>query len=87
MKGILDRMEDNNKAVILIEEQKEEIIVSRDELPEGSDVNTWFQMEEQEGKYHIVAIDEAMTKEKAQTTSSLMEKLRNKSKGSKFKKK
>ncbi|SEP83257.1 Protein of unknown function [Virgibacillus subterraneus] len=87
MRGILDRFEDNNKAVILIEETKEEVVIPVDELPDGSSENTYFNMEKIDDKYQIVSIDEATTQKEAEETSDLMAKLRAKSKGSKFKKK
>ncbi|GAB3794288.1 DUF3006 domain-containing protein [Virgibacillus kimchii] len=85
MKGILDRFE-GNKAVILIEETKEEWVTYRENLPPGSDVNTYFTMKKNNKDYNIIAIDETTTEEQAQKSSALMKKLRNKSSGSKFKK-
>lgn len=85
MKGILDRFEDNNNAIILIEELDEEIIIPVGELPEGSKVNTFFKMEKQCGRLQIVSIDDTTTKHEGQKTSDLMAKLRAKNKGSKFK--
>ncbi|MBP1949821.1 DUF3006 family protein [Virgibacillus litoralis] len=87
MKGILDRIEDNNKAVILMEETKEEVVITVDELPEGSSENTYFNMEKVDDEYQIVSIDEAITQKESEKSSDLMAKLRAKSKGSKFKKK
>ena len=86
MKGYLDRVEDNNMAVILIEEENEEIVVPIDELPDGSKEKTWLQMEHVQGLYKVISIDHETTAEKAQQTSALMEKLRKRKKGSKFKK-
>ncbi|MFS0674011.1 DUF3006 domain-containing protein [Ornithinibacillus sp. 179-J 7C1 HS] len=85
MKGVLDRFEDN-QAVILIEEEKAELIISNDELPEGSEVNTVFKVENSNGIYKIAGIDheeEQATKEK---TADLLAKLRARSNGSNFKK-
>ncbi|MFB4168472.1 DUF3006 family protein [Virgibacillus sp. JSM 102003] len=87
MKGILDRFEDSNKAVILMEETKEEVVIPVEQLPEGSSKNTYFNMKKVDDKYQIVSIDEATTQKEAETSSDLMAKLRAKSKGSKFKKK
>ncbi|SHG35915.1 DUF3006 domain-containing protein [Ornithinibacillus halophilus] len=87
MRGILDRFEDQDKAVILIEDEKEEVIIPASDLPEGSKVNTYFKMEKQDGTYRIISIDESATEEEAQKTSDLMAKLRaKKGNGSKFKK-
>ncbi|MFC2949759.1 DUF3006 domain-containing protein [Virgibacillus sediminis] len=87
MKGIVDRFEDNDKAVILLEEIKEELIVDRSELPAGSDVNTVLRVEERDGEYRVMSKDEEQTDEQSGKSSDLMAKLRAKSKGSKFKKK
>lgn len=85
VKGILDRFEEN-KAVILIEDQKEEIIVDKDILPENSDVSTWFDIKKQGGSYNLI-IDPDLTHEKKQKATDLRAKLKAKSSGSKFKKK
>ncbi|WP_197046625.1 DUF3006 domain-containing protein [Oceanobacillus salinisoli] len=85
IKGVLDRFEGNN-AVILIEELKEEMVVPREKLPEGSMVNTYFNLEKKDDKFEIVSIDEHATMSDSQKSSDLMAKLRSKSKGSKFRK-
>jgi len=86
MKGYLDRVEDNDMAVILIEEKNEEIVVPIDELPNGCKEKTWLHMEHIQGSYKVISIDHETTAKKAQQTSALMEKLRKRKKGSKFKK-
>lgn len=85
MKGVLDRFEEN-KAVILIEDQKQEIVVDKDILPKNSDVSTWFDIEKQK-EHYTLTIDTDMTKQKKQKATDLRAKLRAKSSGSKFKKK
>ncbi|MBM7599346.1 hypothetical protein JOC34_001714 [Virgibacillus halotolerans] len=87
MIGILDRFTDNNKAVILIEEIKEELIVSISDLPKGSKENTHFQIEKVGAGFRINSIDHTKTRQEAQKTSDLMKKLRAKSTGSKLKRK
>ncbi|WP_339227145.1 DUF3006 domain-containing protein [Oceanobacillus sp. FSL K6-2867] len=85
MKGILDRFE-GDKAVILIEEMKEEYIVNRSALPKGSKIETVFTVEKNQTTYNIKGIDTSNTEALAQQSSDLMAKLRAKSRGSKFKK-
>ncbi|RKQ35831.1 DUF3006 domain-containing protein [Oceanobacillus halophilus] len=85
MKGILDRFE-GDKAVILVEDLEKEIIVPRKELPDGVEVNTYFTLDKDGDTFQIVAIDQSKTDSQAQKSSELMEKLRSKKKGSKFKK-
>ncbi|GGA65741.1 DUF3006 domain-containing protein [Ornithinibacillus halotolerans] len=87
MKGVLDRFE-GNQAVILIEEEKAELILPKEDLPVGSDVNTVFQVEKDENdNYKIIEIDHKAEQEAKETTQDLLAKLRAKSSGSKFKKK
>ncbi|PAV30831.1 hypothetical protein CIL05_03675 [Virgibacillus profundi] len=86
MKGILDRFEDNEKAVVLIEEINEELIVARNTLPEGSEVDTHFTIEKRNGVFVIISIDDSASQKAQQKSSGLMDQLRAKSKGSKFKK-
>jgi hypothetical protein len=85
MKGVLDRFE-GNQAVILIEVEKAELIVPKEELPEGSKVNTIFKMDKADGEYIIISIDSEAKKEAKETTADLLAKLRAKSSGSTFKK-
>lgn len=84
MKGILDRIEDNNQAVILIEEIQETIIVPLEELPENSQENTYFHIEEKDGKYRVLSIDNEATEEAKEKSEDLLAKLRAKSSGSKY---
>ncbi|WP_163969737.1 DUF3006 domain-containing protein [Oceanobacillus halotolerans] len=85
MKGIVDRIEDNNQAVILIEEKNEQFTVPVEQLPPGANVNTYLEIVEQHGTYTIQGIDKAATENETAKTKDLMEKLRAKGKGSKFK--
>ena len=87
MKGVLDRFEDQGKAVILIEERQKELVVPDSDLPKGSQKNTWFTIEEQEGSFYIVAIDHEMTRKKAADTEALLNKLRSKQNSSRFRRK
>lgn len=86
VKGYLDRIEDNEKAVILIEEENTEIVVPIDELPGGSKEKTWFHIVEENGSFKIISIDDDMTEQKKRQSSDLMKKLRERKKESKFKK-
>lgn len=86
MKGILDRFE-GEKAVILIEEENAEIIINRSDLPVNSTVNTIFTVSKSAAGYQIDSIDLNAIKQASQKSSALMDKLRAKSSGSKFKRK
>ena len=87
MKGVLDRFEDQGKAVILIEERQKELVVPESDLPKGSRENMWFTIEEQDGSFHIVAIDHEMTRKKATDAEKLVSKLQSKHNRSRFKRK
>ncbi|MDN6626609.1 MAG: DUF3006 domain-containing protein [Pisciglobus halotolerans] len=87
MKGVLDRFEDQGKAVILIEKRQQELIVPKSELPKGSRENMWFTIEEQEGAFHIVAIDYELTRKKTTDAEALVNKLRTKHSHSRFRRK
>ncbi len=84
MKGILDRFE-GEWAVILIEEKNEELLVKKSVLPAGSEKNTIFNLVEKNGTYEIAGIDVLATKQAKEKSASLMDRLRAKGKGSKFK--
>jgi len=86
MKGVLDRIEDG-LAVILIEEKGEEFTLREQDLPVGSKEGTWFKLSYKDGNYSILAIDEKATKEQSKTSEKLLEKLQNRKKESKFKRK
>lgn len=84
MKGILDRFE-GEKAVILIEDDHTEMIVNKSELPANSKVDTIFKLSKNNGSYQIDSIALAATQKASQKSSALMNQLRSKSNGSKFK--
>lgn len=84
MKGILDRIEDGDQAVILIEEIQKALIVPLNELPTGSKVNTFFHVQERGGNYKITSIDSESTRREAKKSEDLIEKLRRKSSGSNY---
>lgn len=75
MKGVLDRFTDNDLAVILIESINKELVVPKKELPQGSKVNTWFTLKEQQGSYTIVSIDEQKTTSAADKSKNLADQL------------
>ncbi len=77
--GVLDRIEDNEQAVILIEDLGEELIVPRQDLPLGSKENTWFLIEKNnEGKLERISIDYKTTIEEAKKMKRLGKKVCNK---------
>ena len=85
MKGVLDRFESEDQAVILIEEIQKALIIPKDELPKGSEQGTWFLIEEKNNQYKIISIDYETTRRQQEKADRLMEKLQARSSGSKFK--
>ncbi|WP_394120916.1 DUF3006 domain-containing protein [Planococcus donghaensis] len=86
MKGILDRIEDERHAVILVEEEGIELVLPANRLPEGSQVNSWFTIDAENGQL-AVTLDEETSKAKSGQAEELMTRLRTKKKGSRFKRK
>ena len=86
MKGYLDRIEDYKFAVILVEECNKEFIIPKNELPEGSVVNSYFDLTIEKNKIKSIKLSEQTTIVEQKKVDELMSKLRSQSKGSKFKK-
>jgi hypothetical protein len=86
MKGVLDRIEDNDMAVILIEEISRELIIPLHKLPAGSKEGIWFHIEKKKDKLEVVSIDHEATNRESAKSAALMKKLQKKKKESKFKK-
>ncbi|TWT02393.1 DUF3006 family protein [Planomicrobium sp. CPCC 101079] len=84
MRGMLDRIEDGSNAVILLEEYGREIVIPASQLPEGSQVHSWFTITMNEGEVVSIEVDENLAKAKAARAKNLMQRLRSKS-GSRFK--
>lgn len=85
MRGVLDRFE-SSTAVILLEEDNKEITLPTEVLPEGSFEGIWFHLSEHNGNYKVNSIDVAKTESKTSANALLLEQMKKKSKGSKFKK-
>lgn len=83
MRGYLDRIEDGGKAVVIMEEEGVEIILPLSHLPEGSSVNSWFRIYEEDGDFSFV-LDEEERKRREQLADRMTRNLRMKSKGSKY---
>ena len=83
MKGILDRIEGGRHAVILVEEEGVELVLPANLLPEGSQVNSWFTIDAENGQL-AVTLDEETSNAKSVQAEELMTRLRTK-KGSRFK--
>lgn len=85
MRGTLDRIEDGQYAVILLEQLNQEIVLPVERLPAGSGVGSWFGITMESGEVMSITLDEKISSEKEDQASELLQKLKNKSSGSKFK--
>ncbi|WP_449536383.1 DUF3006 domain-containing protein [Ferdinandcohnia sp. Marseille-Q9671] len=87
MKGYLDRIEDNQHAVILVEEINKEFIIPINDLPSGSSAGSYFDLTIENETITSITRNENETHSQQQKVDDMMSKLRKKSSGSKFKKK
>src|SRR5699024_7877375 len=86
MNGVLDRFE-KNLAVIVLEEQNEEINIDQQKLHHNRVPGIWFNVaySHQYG-YRIISVNVAATEEKSSANAMLLENLQKHKQGSKFKK-
>lgn len=82
----MDRVEDNQFAVILVEEIKREFIIPKTSLPQGSEVHSYFELTVEDDKITSLKLDEQTTLSEQEKVDNMVTKLRSNSKGSKFKK-
>lgn len=76
--GVLDRIENRQIAVILLEDIDEQITIPKTKLPKGSTTNTWFMIKIYRSFITLLAIDENRTMVEKQKSEQLREKLRKK---------
>ena len=84
MKGVLDRIEDGRHAIILVESEGIELVLPAYNLPEGSQIDSWFTITEENGQLALT-LDKETTSSKSEHAEELMTKLRAKKKSSRFK--
>jgi hypothetical protein len=70
----------------LVEELKKEFIIPKQELPDGSKENSYFEITIVNEKITSMELDEQSTLSEQEKVDDMIHKLRSKSKGSKFKK-
>jgi hypothetical protein len=66
---------------------KKEFIIPKEELPDGSKENSYFEITIENEKITSLELDEQTTLSEQEQVEDMIHKLRSKSKGSKFKKK
>lgn len=85
MKAYFDRIEEN-AAVIIIEETKEQFTKPIEQLPAGAVPGTWLEVTINHDEIVEIKLDASTTESKQQTTEDLMAKIRGKNKRSKYRK-
>lgn len=74
--GVLDRIEDKEQAVIMIEQLNEQWIVDKNELPDNSKVDMWFTIDYCVDTIEVISIDPKKTKLEMKRSSELINQLR-----------
>ncbi|RTR27133.1 DUF3006 family protein [Robertmurraya yapensis] len=85
MKAYFDRIEED-VAVIIIEETKEQFIKPIEQLPAGAVPGTWFEVTINQDEIVEMKLDASTTESKQRTTEDLLAKIRSKNKRSKYRK-
>ncbi len=73
--GVLDRVEDNGQAVILIGELEKELVMPNKKLPPGSHENSWFQIKMLQGKFEVTSVDAEKTRREKEKSKILLDRL------------
>lgn len=76
LKGVLDRYTNDGRAVVIIESQNEEILIELNDVPEGSEVGTWFYMKRRRRGYTIRSIDHYQTEVEMSRTRDLLKQIK-----------
>ena len=84
--GYIDRIEEG-KAVIIVEEIKKEFVIDKKDINPSIKEGDWLQIELNEGQIEWINKDDSLTDENRKRIKGKADKVRKKSKGSKYKKK
>ncbi|KHF38844.1 DUF3006 domain-containing protein [Halalkalibacter okhensis] len=85
VKGVLDRIVDQHKAVILVESLGKEFVIDTAQLPLTSIEGTWFIIKMEGNTIKSIDIDHEQTSNAKQSIAEKMQKLRGNKKSSRFK--
>ncbi|WP_026571952.1 MULTISPECIES: DUF3006 domain-containing protein [Sediminibacillus] len=85
MKGMLDRIEEGKYAVILAEEAGKEFVINKGRLPDGVQVNDWLEFNVHGEDIFNIQIDKQKSSNRQEKSEMLRNRVRSRSKGSKFK--
>lgn len=73
--GVIDRIEEDERAVILMEEERKEITLPIDELPNDTREGSWVKIKVTEKGDLILSIHEENTRDEFENSKRLREKL------------
>lgn len=80
MKAVIDRIEDGKHAVLILNGNGEQKVISVDDLPAGADEGTWLQVEFDGDDITSIIIDEEETGKRSERISSKMDELKKRKK-------
>lgn len=86
-KGFVDRIEDGSYAIILIESINKEFAIDSSDLPQNIQAGAWVDVTFRGESIHSVKYDQIETEKAKARVSEKMDLLRQKKKGSSFRKK
>lgn len=85
IKAVLDRIVDQQHAVILAETIGEDYIVPVDRLPSGAQEGSWLLVDCSDGEVVNITLDSHTTASREKEVAETLNRLKKKSRGSKFK--
>lgn len=83
MKGYLDRIVDNQYAVILVEKINREFVIKKEMLPKGSAVKSYFDLTIENGQITKIKVNKQATDSAKEEAENLQTILRSRSRSSK----
>lgn len=84
-KGVIDRIEDQKFAVILVESEGSEYVIDKEKLPEEAKEGSWLSISVENEEITHMTIDQSKTNQTHLNAQTKLDRIRKKSKGSKFK--
>ncbi len=84
-KGVIDRIEDEKYAVILVETEGSEYVVLKDRLPEGAKEGSWLKFTVVKQEITQMKLEQHQTDVAHRNAKDQLNRIRKKSKGSKYK--
>ncbi|MFA9456519.1 DUF3006 family protein [Halalkalibacter sp. AB-rgal2] len=87
IRAVIDRIVDGDRVVLLVEEQKKEFTVRQEQLPTAAEEGTWLLLTVEDEQIVEMTIDTKMTNRMEAKVGATLKRLRQKSNGSRFKRK